>query len=299
MTDTFRPGTLDQNLIGTFLYFFDKVADMSIHARTFKSSSIWSLAAIACVIAFIGCAHTKATKNCDSFECNVAGCDGTACGDSACHGANASLDGNGGLSCQGNSGLAGECNSDGKGGQHKKSVNSIAKDACGGCCNKLCGWCYRKSNAVPQTLPLGSTVRAFDQVMETNAEATDFIFHRNDFVTQTARLTPDGRDKIIEVAARMPNTPFPILVERSENNSNPELDALRRALIARILTDLGNEDAQIRTVVAPSYGPGYTGREAERTYYQSINNGYNFGGSGFNNGGNFGTGIGGGFGGGF
>ncbi|WP_146506734.1 hypothetical protein [Thalassoglobus neptunius] len=272
---------------------------MSIHARTIHSRSFWSLAVIASLIAFNGCAHLGATKNCDSFECNVAGCDGTACQGSACHEANNSLNGSDHQSGLGNSGLAGECNSDGKRGHHKKSVNGIAKDACGGCCNKLCGWCYRKSNAVPETLPLGSTIRAFDQVMETNAEATDFIFHRNDFVTQTARLTPDGRDKIIEVAARMPNTPFPVLVERSENNSNPELDALRRALIARILTDLGNEDAQIRTVVAPAYGPGYTGREAERTYYQSINSGYNFGGSGFNNGGNFGTGIGGGFGSGF
>ena len=176
------------------------------------------------------------------------------------------------------------------------------KHACSNACWKLCGGLYKKSNAVPETLPLGSTIRSFDQVMETNAEAVDFIFHRHDFIAQTAKLTPDGRDKIVEIASRMSNDPFPVLIERSENNSNPELDALRRNLIATILTDFGHTDAQHRTIVAPAYGPGYTGQRAEQTYYQHIgvgNNAFGGNGNGFNNGGGFGGNFGGGFGGNF
>src|SRR5690606_4920663 len=46
---------------------------------------------------------------------------------------------------------------------------------------------------VPQeTLPLGCTVGAHYQVMESNAEASDFIFHHYHFVRQTVQLTPEG-----------------------------------------------------------------------------------------------------------
>lgn len=135
------------------------------------------------------------------------------------------------------------------------------------------GWLHRKSNAIPETLPLGSTVRAHYQVMETNAEAADFIFHRHDFVGETAELTPDGKDKVLEIAARMRSTPFPVIIERSENNSDPELDAIRRTLIARILTDMGNPDANQRTVVATQYGPGYNALQAEPMYYRHIYSG--------------------------
>lgn len=155
------------------------------------------------------------------------------------------------------------------------------------------GWACRKSNAVPETLPLGSTVRSHIQVMETNAEASDFIMNQKDFVGQTAALTPAGKDHILEIAARMRSAPFPVLVERTTNNSDPELDALRRNLVATILTDLGNPDAQQRTVVATPYGPGYTGNRAEQMYYQHIysggfNNGTFGGGGGFSGGGSFG-----------
>src|SRR5690606_29226021 len=90
----------------------------------------------------------------------------------------------------------------------------------------LYGAFYQKSNAVPDSvLPLGSTVGAWYQVMQTNAEAADFIIHQRDFVAQSARLTPHGRDHVWEIAARMRSAPFPVIVERTDNNADPELDA--------------------------------------------------------------------------
>ena len=172
------------------------------------------------------------------------------------------------------------------------------KAGCGGCLHgRLLGFFCRPSNAVPQTLPLGSTIRAHDQVMQTNAEATDFVMHRLDFVGQTAELTSDGKDQVLEIAARMRSAPFPVIIEREPNNSDPELDALRRNLVAQILTDLGNQDAQQRTIVGLPYGPGYWAWPGQMMYYQFIGGGYNNGyGNGFGGGGGgFG---GGGFGGG-
>lgn len=156
----------------------------------------------------------------------------------------------------------------------------------------MCGWMWRKSNAIPDTLPLGSTVRAHDQVMQTNAEASDFIIHQMEFVGQTAELTSHGKDHLLEIAARMRSAPFPVIVERQENNSDPELDALRRNLVAQILTDLGNPDAQQRTIVGTPYSQGYIGTRGERMYYQHIYGG-GFGNAGFGGGG-FGGGFGGG-----
>jgi len=137
----------------------------------------------------------------------------------------------------------------------------------------------RRSYAIPDTYPLGSIVRAHYEAMETNGEASDFIIYRREFVDNTAELTPDGKDHILEIAARMRSAPFPVIVERTENNSDPELDQLRRDLIAQILTDLGNPDAAQRTIVGLPYGRGLVSREATRDYYRFIGS-RGFGGQG-------------------
>lgn len=233
-------------------------------------------------IGAVGCGHLS----CCGFPRFGGVCGGGACGAGAC-----STDGCGTEAC-GVGPVCGRLRGCGVG------CCGLNGQLCDKCCFALTGWCWRRSNAIPQTLPLGSTLRAHDQVMQTNAEAADFIFHRHDFVTQTAHLTPDARDKVVEIASRMPSTPFPVIIERSANNSNPELDALRRNIVATILTDFGNQDAQQRTIVATPYGPGYTSRRAELMYYQHIGVGNNFNNNN-GNGGTFGGGTVGGFGGGF
>ncbi|GAB4134942.1 MAG: hypothetical protein Tsb009_00640 [Planctomycetaceae bacterium] len=140
---------------------------------------------------------------------------------------------------------------------------------------------FHPTMAVPETYPLGSVTRAHFHTMQTNAEAADFIMHRGDFVGSTAKLTPYGRDRILEIAARARNAPFPILVERTENNSDPELDEFRRNMIAQILYDHGIPEADQRVFVSPAYGRGLNSREAEWDYYQFI---FSRRGNGFGNG---------------
>ncbi len=92
----------------------------------------------------------------------------------------------------------------------------------------------------------------------------------------------------MEIAARMPSTPFPVLVQRSDNNSDPELDVLRRNLVVRVLTDLGAHDAERRTVVSQPYSNGINAVEGEQDYGRfrmSRRNGNNGGGNGNGNGG--------------
>jgi len=166
---------------------------------------------------------------------------------------------------------------------------------CGCWRDRLCGWwSYNAGLSVPETLPLGSTVRAHYHTMQTNAEAADFILHDHDFVGATAELTPAGRDRILEIAARARSAPFPVLVERCCNNSNPELDSHRRTIVAQILNDHGIPEADQRVIVSPAYGMGITAMEGELDFYQNT---YSRGAGGFGGGGFGGTGA--GFGGGF
>lgn len=147
------------------------------------------------------------------------------------------------------------------------------------------------SNAIPDSFPLGSINRAHYHTMETNAEATDFILHRYDFIGSTAELTPSGKDHVLEVAARMRQAPFPVLIERSLNNADPELDEARREIIVRILNDLGNPDANQRTIISQPYTKGLNSNEGVQSYlqFQSVGGNNQFGGSGGGGQGGFGA----------
>ncbi len=165
-----------------------------------------------------------------------------------------------------------------------------------GCCWPVPSCGAKRSFAIPNTYPIGSTVRAHYHTMETNGEAGEFVVHRNEFVNNTAELNCDGKDHVMELAARMGSTPFPVLVERSENNSDPELDQLRRDTITQILCDFGNPDAVSRVVVSTAYNKAQNSQEGEMDYYRFI---FSRGGSGGGgSGGGGGGGSGGGFGGG-
>lgn len=128
------------------------------------------------------------------------------------------------------------------------------------------GFLCRPGMAVPDVVPLGSISAAHWHTMEANGEASDFVLYRSEFVEGSPDLAPFGRDHIMEIAARMPTTPFPVLIQRSENNSNPQLDAMRRDAVVQLLSQFGVCDAHHRTVVSQPYSDGISANlETERT----------------------------------
>ena len=178
-----------------------------------------------------------------------------------------------------------------------KTCQSCDSCECGGGGGKKCcggGLHWWRSHAIPDRYPLGSVNRAHYYAMQTNGEASDFILHRNDFVGETAELTPDGKDHIMEIAARMRSAPFPVIVERSENNSQPQVDSDRRVTVAQVLSEMGNPDADQRTFVSNSYDRGISSVEGQFDYYRWIYTRSGFGGYGnFNGFGSNGVGFGG------
>ena len=105
-------------------------------------------------------------------------------------------------------------------------------------CFPWCGKSYPRGRyAIPDVIPLGAVNRAHWHMMETNGEAADFVIYRHEFVDNSSELTPYGRDHIMEIAARMPSTPFPIIVQRSWNNADPELDQVAASWAAESAPD--------------------------------------------------------------
>lgn len=190
---------------------------------------------------------------------------------------------------------------------------SLAGGCCLPCCAPSCGTgcgtgCglglfnlpNHERNMIPNVFPLGSVMRSHIHAEQTNAEASDMIFNLVHFTGETAHLTPDGKDHLMEVAARMRSVPFPVLIERTPNNANPTLDAERRAVVARYLADLGNPDSDQRTIVSNAYDRGLNSFEGEADYYTNFNFRGGINNFGNNNSGGGGTAAGaGGFGGGF
>lgn len=151
-------------------------------------------------------------------------------------------------------------------------------------CLGLPGW---RPLGIPDRFPLGAVERAHFHTMQTNGEAGDFIMYQMDFVGDTAELNVDGRDHLNEIAARLQSTPFPVIVERTYNNADPQLDAERRQMVALVLHDLGNPDADQRVFVGMAYGRGQTSIESQIDYMRYIGSRGGFGGA--NTGGNNGT----------
>jgi hypothetical protein len=130
--------------------------------------------------------------------------------------------------------------------------------------------------------PLGTVSDPFWQKHEENAEASDFVIHEHEFIGNTARLNEAGEQHVKSIAARVAETPFPVLVQPSSMSqqagdtygfpvhNNHELDMQRRALIVRALNHMGVDDAEDRVVVSPALAPGFEQFEAERAYHRGF-----------------------------
>ena len=156
-----------------------------------------------------------------------------------------------------------------------------------------CHSTYKPS--VDPPFALGQVTDAFWDTQQTNAEAADFIFYDHEFRGETVELTPAGRDHLLQVAARLAHVPFPVVIERYENNYKPSLDCQRRLAILAGLAQLGVTGVDQRVVIAPAFAPGLTSDEAQLAYSQSLIGGSRgFSGGGFGasstGGGSFGRG---------
>lgn len=107
--------------------------------------------------------------------------------------------------------------------------------------------------------PLGALMYAANIVQVRNGEAAGMIMNQFDFIPGTAAINPRGADKLAAIAARLPVTFFPVIVERS---GLPALDAQRRSAV---LAAIGSGPFPVppeRVVVGPPIARGLRGEDA-------------------------------------
>jgi len=125
--------------------------------------------------------------------------------------------------------------------------------------------------------PIGQVTDSFWETQQANAEAADFIFYDHEFRGNTAQLSPGAKKHLEQVALRLEHVPFPVVIEQSLHNAKPELDESRRQTIVEQLARIGVPSAEERVVVANAFPEGFTGIEAENSYYNVIGGDFNGG----------------------
>jgi hypothetical protein len=127
--------------------------------------------------------------------------------------------------------------------------------------------------------PLGQVTDAHWETQQTNAEAADFIFYDHEFEGTTARLTPGGRKHLLQVALRLEQVPFPIVIEETPGERAGRLDLARRREVIGQLTQLGVQAVDPRVVIGPAFAEGLTAMEGESAYYSTLSgSGFGYGG---------------------
>ena len=148
------------------------------------------------------------------------------------------------------------------------------------CCLSVClaslAGCHGAGRAGPpydRPFPLGQVSDAHWETQQTNGEASDFIFYDHEFVGDTDQLTPAGKKHLLQVGLRLEHVPFPVIVEQSENNGRPRLDAQRRVAIVQRLNQIGVPAPDQRVVIAPAIAEGLSAIEGESAYYTTLQGG--------------------------
>jgi hypothetical protein len=139
--------------------------------------------------------------------------------------------------------------------------------------------------------PNGTWTQAWQHAQASKAEADDFVVYKHEWFLGGDQLGPYGQYHIDQMAKRLPQVPFPVLIQAEPD---PQLNEVRRQVVVQALAMAGIPDADARVVIGFPQPGGLWGDEVSIIYLQMIQGAGGFGGN---------TGIGGsvsgGFGGGF
>lgn len=108
--------------------------------------------------------------------------------------------------------------------------------------------------------PLGALMHASNAAAVNNAAAAWMTFYAYDFEPGGARLNPRGRDKLAAIAARLPATFAPVIVERT---GEEPLDISRRSAVLTALNAGTFPVPPERVLIGPARAGGLRGEEAE------------------------------------
>ncbi len=143
-----------------------------------------------------------------------------------------------------------------------------------------------------QPAPNGTYVNKFIEIQAGTAEADDFVLYKHMWFRGGKELGPLGRYQLDLITRRLPEVPFPVVIETSQSDT---LDEQRREVVIALLAMRGLTDPS-RVIVAYPIAEGLYGEESVFIYNQILFGGFGVGGplAGFGFGGFGGGGFGGG-----
>jgi hypothetical protein len=118
--------------------------------------------------------------------------------------------------------------------------------------------------------PLGESLYAQGRTQVANGLAARMVFYHYDFEEGTSRLNLRGRDKLATVAASLPSTFYPVVVERTP--ATPGLDASRRSALLNQFAQGTFPVPAERVVIGPGIAHGMTGVESMVIYGRQLSN---------------------------
>jgi hypothetical protein len=128
-------------------------------------------------------------------------------------------------------------------------------------------WDHWRELCQPTTCPAVTgtyTRQLFDQ-QAAKAEADDFVIYKNEWYMGGTQLGPFGSYHITEIVRRLPEVPFPVVIQ--PQIGDPALDMTRRDVVVRALASAGVPDPDQRVLIAYPQAEGlYADIQAQRTY---------------------------------
>ncbi len=112
--------------------------------------------------------------------------------------------------------------------------------------------------------PLGQALYGLNRTAVANGAAARMIFNHADFVGDTAELNYRGRDKLMAVAAQLPASFAPVIIERTPRT--PGVDEVRRLAVLGKLAAGPFPVPSERVVVGPAIARGLGPQEAVIVY---------------------------------
>ena len=112
--------------------------------------------------------------------------------------------------------------------------------------------------------PLGTLVNAHMHTQIANGEAAMMVLYRYDFIPGTNQPNAAGMERLNKIAAMLPRTPFPVVIEPVAGN--PLLSEARQQQVIALLCQLPFPFPPERVVLANAANKGLHGPDSELIY---------------------------------
>jgi hypothetical protein len=131
--------------------------------------------------------------------------------------------------------------------------------------DRVGGGSHHPPPLVPE--PNGAFVHKMEEIQANKAEESDFVFFLDEWYQGGTQLGPHGLYHLGAIVPRLPNVPFPVVVQPTPDAA---LNENRRQVIVAALAKHGVPEADQRVIVAFPTAEGLYGEEAPRIYLQMI-----------------------------